>query len=154
MEFFRWLEGSVWGTAIRQSSWLYPALEIVHIIGITVLVGAAFLFDLRLLGFSKSLSLSAMASHLLPWSRRGLLLVLPSGVLLFISNAETLATDRIFWIKMTLLILAALNATLFQSVIFKSLKGGNGVSTAGKMIAGISITLWIAVITCGRLLAY
>jgi len=52
-------------------------MEIVHITGIAVLVGAAFLFDLRLLGFSKNLPVSGLAKHLLPWSQRGLWLIVP-----------------------------------------------------------------------------
>ncbi len=80
---FEWMENTTWATGIRQSMWLYPALEIVHIVGIVVLVGAAFMFDLRLLGFSKRLPLPRLASYLLPWSARGLLLIVPSGILLF-----------------------------------------------------------------------
>lgn len=49
----QWLEDTSWAVAIRQSIWLYPALEILHITGIVLLVGPAFMFDLRLLGFSK-----------------------------------------------------------------------------------------------------
>lgn len=135
--------------------WLYPALEIVHIVGIALLVGAAFMFDLRLLGASKNLPLTELSHHLLPWSRRGLLLIIPSGILLFITNAKALGVDPVFWLKMTLLVVAALNALVFHQFIFKSAAGVKYRSPLSVRIpALISISSWIAIIACGRLLAY
>jgi len=156
-DLLHWLENTSWASGIRQSLWLYPALEIVHIIGIVILVGAAFMFDLRLLGFSKNLSVYSLSRHLLPWSRKGLLLIIPSGTLLFITNSETLGRDPTFWLKMMLLILAAVNALVFHKWIFKhqiNLKVQDEVLMSSRISAFISIIVWIAIITCGRLLAY
>lgn len=151
-----WLENTSWAIGIRQSLWLYPALEIVHITGITILVGAAFMFDVRLLGFSKNLPVSGLSRHLLPWSRRGLLLIIPSGILLFITNAKTLGTDPTFWLKMILLVVAALNVLVFHRFIFKPHTDGTQrqFPFSAKISALVSITVWIAIIACGRLLAY
>lgn len=151
-----WLENSSWAVSIRQSLWLYPALEIVHIIGIVILVGAAFMFDLRLLGFSRNLPIVLLASHLLPWSRRGLWLIVPSGILLFITNAQTLGADPTFWLKMTLLILAAINVLVFHRFIFPSHSDSQVPKDPSlvKISAIISIVVWLAIIACGRLLAY
>lgn len=156
-EYLQWLENSIWATAIRQSLWMYPALEIIHILGIVLLVGAAMLFDFRLLGFPTNLPLAGMASYLLPWSQRGLILVIPSGLLLFITNAETLGLDPTFWLKMVLLIVAALNALIFHKLVYKGQiepEISPRLSLRFKIPALISIVVWIAVITCGRLLAY
>jgi len=153
----QWLEDSSWAIAIRKSSWLYPMLEIVHITGIALLVGPALMFDLRLLGYSKKLSVSALAQHLLPWSRRALLLIVPSGLLLFITNAATLGYNPVFWIKMLLLVVAGLNARVFHRFTFPSVSGINEsiiLPPAAKVTAVISIIVWLAVIACGRLLAY
>ena len=153
----QWLEDSSWATAIRQSDWLYPALEIVHITGIILLVGPAIMFDLRLLGFSKNLPVNILAGHLLTWSRRGLLLIIPSGVLLFIANAATLGYDPVFWTKMILLVIAGLNALFFHRFIYRSVLAWNenaSATSGAKTTAIISIVVWLAVITCGRLLAY
>lgn len=136
---------------------MYPALEIIHILGIVLLVGAAMLFDFRLLGFSKNLPLADMARYLLPWSQRGLILVIPSGLLLFITNAEALGLDLTFWLKMILLIVAALNAFIFHKFVYKghiNPNNSHSLSLSFKIPALISIFVWIAVITCGRLLAY
>jgi hypothetical protein len=155
--FLSWLENTSWAAGIRQSMWLYPTLEIIHLTGIVVLVGAAFMFDLRLLGFSKSLPLVALSRHLLPWSRRGLLLIIPSGILLFITEARTLGVDPTFWLKMILLGIAALNVFLFHRFIFHIPSDKNiqhELPFSSKISALISIVVWIAIITCGRLLAY
>lgn len=156
-EILQWLENSTWATAIRQSLWMYPALEIIHILGIVLLVGAAMLFDFFLLGFSTNLPLVGMARYLLTWSRRGLILVIPSGLLLFITNAETLGLDPTFWLKMVLLIVAAMNALIFHKFVYKGQidpEISYSLSLRFKIPALISMVVWIAVITCGRLLAY
>jgi hypothetical protein len=138
------LENTALAIAIRQSLWLYPALEIIHILGIVMLVGGAFFFDLRLLGLAKNLPLPSLSSYLLPLSRKGLLMVIPSGILLFLTNAETLGVDPTFWLKMLLLVIAGLNAMLFHRLRLLPIK----------LTALVSIFAWIAIIACGRLLAY
>lgn len=156
-EFFDWLEKTPWAVAIRQSLWLYPALEIAHILGIVLLVGASFMFDLRLLGFSKNLPLNGLSRHLLPWSERGLFLIVPSGLLLFITNAKTLALDPVFWIKLLLLLVAGLNVFVFHRFVFNDkddLRDSEELPLFSKVSAVISILVWIAIIACGRLLAY
>ena len=152
-----WLENSSWAIYIRQSLYLYPALEIVHILGIVLLVGAAFMFDLRLLGYSNQIAVKDLSNYLLPWSHKGLYLIIPSGVLLFITNAKTLAFDPVFWFKMILLFLAACNVLVFHKYIIKvkpNLKNGSSLPFFYQISALISIVLWIAIIACGRLLAY
>ncbi|MBO9616580.1 MAG: hypothetical protein J7619_28085 [Dyadobacter sp.] len=156
-QWLEWLEKSRWAVGIRQSLWLYPALEIVHILGIVLLVGAAFLFDLRLLGFSRNLPVSALSKYLLPWSQRGLILIVPSGILLFLTNAQALGVDPVFWTKVSLILVSALNVFVFHQYVYRPFKrrGASGdLPGMARMCAGISIAVWIAVVACGRLLAY
>jgi hypothetical protein len=152
-----WLENTSWAAGIRQSLWLYPILEIIHITGIVLVVGAAFMFDLRLLGFSPNLPVTGLADHVLSWSKRGLILVIPSGLLLFISNAEAIGGDPTFWLKMLLLAGAGLNAFAFHRYTFKKTAGWPGkepIPGKAKAAALFSILAWLAIIACGRLLAY
>lgn len=157
-DVFEWLEASDVAVYIRQSSILYPVIEIVHIIGFIFLTGSAFLFDFRLLGVSKNrLSVSALAKHLLPWSRRSLLLVIPSGMLLFISDAKSLSTNNVFGVKLVLILFALTNAAFFHVYTFRTVDNWDHRSTvpvAARTAGIISLILWIAVITCGRLIAY
>jgi hypothetical protein len=152
-----WLDGSEVAVAIRQSSWLFPAIEIVHIVGFAVLIGSAFLFDLRLLGISRSISVTSLANHLLPWSRRSLFLVVPSGALLFISQAKTIGSNGVFGLKLLLILFAISNAGLFHWFIFPSVDQWDAEKPsppAAKLAAIISLVCWTSVVVCGRLIAY
>ena len=142
--------------SIRQSSWLFPAIEIVHIVGFIFLVGSAFLFDLRLLGVARKLSVKDVANYVLPWSRRSLLLVVPTGLLLFISQAKELSTNGVFGLKLILILIAFTNAGIFHRFTFPSVSNWSTsvTPTAAKAAAIISLVLWMSVITCGRLIAY
>ena len=156
-QLFQWLENGSVAASIRQSTWMYPALEIVHIIGIVLLVGPAFMFDLRLLGVGKQLSIPSLADFLLPWSRRALFLIIPSGVFLFVTNAIALSNDPVFWTKMFLIVVAGSNAIYFHRFILRSISQEKNFTVAqgkARMAAVISIVAWISVISCGRLLAY
>jgi hypothetical protein len=142
---------------MRQWLWLYPIVEIVHIVGFVVLVGAAVMFDVRLLGLSRHLPVTGMARHLLPWARGSLLLVVPSGLLMFIAHATEMAANPAFLLKLACLVAAGLNALLFHRGVFASVNVWNQASVAptmAKMAALASLVLWVCIITCGRLLAY
>lgn len=152
----RWLQSSPWATGIRQSLWLYPAIEIIHIIGIVLVAGGAIFFDLRLLGISKKTAVADLG-YLLSWSKRGVLLAIPSGILLFITNAETLGYDPVFHTKLILLAFAGLNAWIFHALVFRPRQQAGlnrGWLRSGKANAICSIIIWITIIACGRLLAY
>jgi hypothetical protein len=152
-----WLETSGIAVAMRQWLWLYPAIEIVHIVGFVVLVGAAFMFDLRLLGLSRALPVSAMAVHLLRWARLALLLVVPSGALMFAAHATEMLANPAFQLKLALVAAAFLNAGIFHRWPFRAV-GDWDTELAAPLparLAGIlSLLLWTGVISCGRLLAY
>jgi predicted membrane protein len=142
---------------MRQSQWLYPIVEIVHILGFVTLVGSVAMFDLRLLGLSPRLPVAEMARHLLRWSLGSLLLVLPSGLMMFSAHATEFADNTAFRVKMLLLVTAAANAVWFHRTSFRSVADWNtGVSPplASRVAAGVSLAVWIGVIACGRLLAY
>jgi hypothetical protein len=155
--FLVYLETSGLATLMRQSQWLYPLVEIAHILGFVTLVGSVAMLDLRLLGFSRSLPVSGMARHLLRWSLGSLLLVVPSGLMMFSAHATEFADNTAFRVKMLLLVTAAANAAWFHRTSFRSVADWNtGVPPplASRVAAGTSLTLWIGVICCGRLIAY
>jgi hypothetical protein len=152
-----WLDASVLAHAMRTRMWLYPIVEIVHIIGFVMLVGTVAMFDLRLLGFSKKLSIQALGRHLLPWSVAALLLVIPAGLMMFSAHPQDFAANNVFLLKLGLISLAGVNAGLFHVGAYRSVAAwdaGVGTPAAAKAHALLSIGLWLAVICCGRLLAY
>ena len=144
---FKWIEASALAAAIRQSAWLYPFIEIIHIIGIVLVAGSAFLFDLQLLSPGKK---NLLENHfLVTWSKRGLIIAILSGLLLFSTNAIALSTDPVFGLKLLLLFIACINAWIFHKWVDQSAN----MSTV-KLHAIASIILWVSIISCGRLLAY
>jgi hypothetical protein len=152
-----WLETSGLAVAMRQWLWLYPAVEIVHIVGFVVLVGAAFMFDLRLLGLSRALAVSAMAEHLLRWARLALVLVVPSGVLMFMAHATEMLDNPAFQLKLALIAAAFLNAGIFHRWPFRAVGDWDTelpAPPAARAAGVLSLLLWTGVIACGRLLAY
>lgn len=152
-----WLEGSTVAAAMRQWLWLYPIVEIVHILGFVVLVGAAVLFDLRLLGLARRLPVSDLARHHLRWARMALCLIVPSGLLMFAAHATEMAANPAFQIKLVFMALAGLNAAIFHRVTFRSVGSWDrevGTPGGARLAAVASLVLWSGVIACGRLLAY
>ena len=152
-----WLESAAPAVAMRQWLWLYPAVEIAHIVGFVILVGSAVMFDLRLLGLSRALPVSAMAAHLLRWARLALVLVVPSGTLMFVAHATEFSANPAFRLKLVLIALAFLNAGLFHRWPFRGVGDWDTEVAAprpAKLAGALSIVLWLGVIACGRLLAY
>jgi hypothetical protein len=152
-----WLETSALAAAMRQWLWLYPIVEIVHIVGFVVLVGAALMFDLRLLGVSRTLPVTAMERHLLRAARLSVALVVPTGALMFMAHATEMADNPAFRLKVVLLAAALLNAAIFHRAPFRSVARWDRdvpVPLSGRLAAVLSVILWVGVITCGRLIAY
>ena len=152
-----WLENTALAETLRREPLLFPLVETAHILGFVILVGAAVMFDLRLLGLSRRLPVVDLARHLLPWARGSLGVVVPTGVLLFLTQATHLGRSPVFAMKLSLLGLAGLNAAVFHLGVFRSAQAWNtGVPAppAARVAAVVSLVLWTGVITCGRLLAY
>jgi len=143
--------------AMRHELWLYPAVEIVHILGFVMLVGSILVLDLRLLGLSNGIPVRALARHVLPWTFGALLLIVPSGLLMFIAHAGDLVGNTAFVVKMSLLFCAGINAAVFHTGVFRTAAtwdSGTAVPVPAKFHAVISLMIWIGVLACGRLLAY
>ena len=155
--WLRWLEGTAVAVAMRESAWLYPTVETLHILAFIVLVGATAMFDLRLLGLSRRVAVTGMAGHVLPWARAGLLVAAPTGVLMFMSDATATAANPAFRLKLVLIGVALLNVAVFHRWTFKSVRAWDcdvEVPIAAKLAGGLSLALWATVVACGRLIAY
>lgn len=151
------LESAALAVAMRHELWLYPAVEIAHIAGFVVLVGSIVVLDLRLLGLSRSLSARELARHVLPWSVGALLVIVPTGLAMFMAHASDLIGNRAFAVKLGLILLAGVNAAVFHTGAFRSSAQWDrdvAPPAAVKLHAAASLALWAGVITCGRLLAY
>jgi hypothetical protein len=156
-ELARALEDSALSRSLRGSLWLYPSVEIAHIIGFIVLVGSIVMFDIRLLGASRGLSVSALGAHLRKWSLGSVALVVPSGALLFTAHPVELVNNPVFGVKLLTITLAALNALVFHFGVHRSVStwdSGVAAPLVARVHAIASLVLWVTTVSCGRLLAY
>jgi hypothetical protein len=158
----RGIEGSAPARLLREEIWLYPAVEIVHIGAFIVLVGSAFVMDVRLLGGLRSLPVVPLVHHLTRTARWSLGFVAVSGIGLFSVDATSLAANPAFQLKLTLLVAAVANAAVFHRFIFRD--GGRPGEAAwtertplplpARVVGVLSLTLWFSVMALGRLIAY
>jgi hypothetical protein len=151
------IEQSPLAAAMRGELWLYPIVEIFHIVGFITLVGAVVMFDLRVLGLSRGISVRALARHLLPWSVGALIVIVPTGVMMFSAHATEFVDNRAFTFKLTLIMLAFTNAAAFHAGVFRSAALWDAnvrAPAAARAHALASLLIWIGVVSCGRLIAY
>lgn len=155
-DILSWMETSALGQLMRDSVWLFPAAEILHFVGLSLLIGSVLVVDLRLLGVIRSVSYQAVYKFL-PISLIGFGINLFTGVLFCFTDPFRYYPNLAFRIKLFLILLAGLNALWFKlSVFAKSvdLSAEDPVGLAGKTIAVLSVLLWISVIILGRLIPY
>lgn len=134
---------------LKTHVWAYPALEVVHIVGIALLLGSLVLLELRVFGRGAALPVRDLARLSLSVALCGFGLAAASGLLMFATQPAELLSNRIFTLKMLLLMLAGCNAAWFHGR--GSLARLDGLARA-QMLA--STVVWLAVVVCGRWIAY
>jgi hypothetical protein len=135
--------------AITTSAWAYPALEVLHLLGVSLLLGNLFLLEARVWGAASALDLRALARLALALSVAGFALAAASGLVMFATQAAELLANRVFTAKMALIMLAGCNAGWFHAR--RSLERADGTARA---LMGLSTVLWLATLTAGRWIAY
>ena len=105
----------------------------------------------------RALAVTALARHLLRWSRAGLVLVVPAGLMLFSAHATEFATNPAFRLKLALIAVAVVNVGFFHLGPYRTVRAWDGEGEppgSARAGAALSIAVWIAVISCRRLTAY
>ncbi|WP_119420203.1 DUF6644 family protein [Desertibaculum subflavum] len=149
------LERSAFAAAIRASIWIYPAANVLHVLGIALLFGSVAVFDLRLLGVNWAGRPAEAALLALPLARTGLAIALPTGFLLFSTEASAYVVNPIFQAKFAAIVIAFLNLALFHAGSYRRIAGWGGeVPASARLAAGISVLAWLAAVVCGRFAAY
>ncbi|AOB25431.1 MULTISPECIES: hypothetical protein [Bordetella] len=149
------LEASTLGAWMRGSPWAYPVVNLAHLLGLVLLVGAMLLLDLRLLGLGRRFALADVSAVLTPLAAGGLLLQLASGALLFSADAAPLSGNALMQYKAAGIALGVANALLFRALWGARLAGWDSRPPPwGRLQAALSLLLWLAVATLGRLIAY
>ena len=150
----QWFERTWVGTAINHSKWLFPAIEAVHIVALTVLLGAIVFLNLRLLGVTfRAKPVAELAGELAPWMLCSLVIILVSGILLFASEATKAYANGPFQVKMVFL----LGAILFHFTIYRKVTNTSDAHANppwGKLAATVSLILWFGVGWAGRAIGF
>lgn len=154
----RWFGDSLMGTSVRDSVWMFPVIETVHLFGVVVLVGFASVLDLRLIGLAfKGHTVSMLAERFLPWMWAGFAVQVVTGILLFSSEAMKMYDSEVFRVKMLLIAAAGINALVFHMLAYRSVGTWekDPVAPFSARLAGtFSILLWFGIVGAGRWIAY
>jgi hypothetical protein len=154
--FIDWARATWAGEFVRAYGWVFPTLESLHFIGMSLLIGVVALIDLRVLGIARGLPVAPL-HRLLPLAFIGFGLNLVTGVLFFAADPASYAFNVAFRLKMFCILLAGLNALWFRLGVFLDVeKWGAGIeaSPLAKVISAMSLLLWIAVIVGGRFIPW
>ncbi len=150
------IEGGAINTWVLSTYWLWPLLEIIHFIGLSLLLGSMLLVDLRLAGFLRQIDI--MSTHrLLPWAAIGFGMNLASGFLFFMGDPGRYSINIGFQIKMVLVLIAGLNVLIFAlkiNPVIASWDPHGDTSGFAKTVAWVSLATWTGVLLLGRLIPY
>jgi hypothetical protein len=152
-----WVRGTALHVFIREHSWVWPTCEILHYLGLSLLLGTVGLFDLRVLGMAKAIAPSAI-HRLIPFGIAGYVVNVLTGIVFFFGFPEQYFYNNAFRFKAAFMTAAGLNILAFYCTSafreMKSLGPGADAPMRTKIIAGTSLSMWLAVLVCGRLLTF
>jgi hypothetical protein len=152
------LEKAPFAVAVRQSGWLFPTIESIHVLAVVLVFGTIAIVDLRLLGLpSREKAVRRLVAEVLPCTWAAFAVAVVTGFLLFASSATTYAAAWPFQIKMALMVLAGLNMIAFHLLPYRSVHLWDVLvhpPAPAKVMAGVSLSLWIAIVCCGRWIGF
>jgi hypothetical protein len=144
-------------TQIRESDWMFPTIETVHVFALVLVVGTIMTVDLRLLGFAnKERPFSQVASEMLPWTWAAFAVAALAGMLMFSSKALTYYSNIPFRLKMVCLLLAGINMVMFHWLGTRHLEAWDHgrPPRAAKLAGGASLLLWTTIVAAGRWIGF
>ncbi|BAV63339.1 DUF6644 family protein [Sphingobium cloacae] len=155
--FSDWLYATPVATSIRDTTWVIPTVQSIHILAIGVIVGSAIVSDLRLAGvIATDESPRAVARRYLPWMWTALVVLLTTGLILVVAEPGRTLGNTIFWLKMALVLFAFVLTLMFRKPLLDPAFEHDRAhwQAIAKPAAWISLVVWIVVIFCGRWIAY
>ncbi len=158
VQFCQWLESTALATAIREQESLFPWIESVHVLAITLVVGTILIVDLRLLGLgSQQRPASKVLAEVLPFTRAAFVLAAITGVTLFSSHAVKYAGNFPFQMKMVLLVFALINILVFHTLGTRNIERWDTAARtppAARVAGGVSLLCWMVVVGAGRWIGF
>jgi uncharacterized membrane protein len=156
--FCAWLERTPLSAAIQNIDWIIPVSQIIHILCLSVVLSSAVLLDFRVMGLAaRRVSIPDMAQRFLPWIWSALALMALSGIVLIIGEPRRDLLNPAFQMKMILLLAAVVMTLMFQVSVRRSASSWQEDRKRGwsvRLVAAMTLGLWIGIAVCGRLIAY
>lgn len=153
-----WLHDTSIATAIRQGSSLFPWIESVHVLAITLVVGSISIVDLRLLGIaSTNRSINAISGDILPLTWTAFVIAVFTGGALFTSHSVGYAHNLQFQMKLLLLVFAGINMLTFHWIVGRGKERWSerdATPRAGRIAGAISLVLWTGIVAFGRWIGF
>ena len=158
MTICKWLEQTTLGASVRESLWLFPIIETIHLLGMAALVGTVTAFDLRLLGWAlRGARVSELGRWLIPWAWTGFAVQVITGGILFSSEATRMYANPAFRMKMLLICLAGVHALVFHLAVYRNVAvwdDSRRLPIGAKVAGAISILIWAGVVAAGRFIGF
>jgi hypothetical protein len=151
-----WIQATRLSQAIVFSTWVWPVCEIVHFIGLALIIGIAGFFDVRLMGFFKRIPVGA-AQELMPLAIAGFALNLTTGTVFLIGHPEQYFHNIAWWCKVAFLAIAGLNAFVFKAIVgprLADLPDEDDTPIGAKLVGVVSLVAWFGVLYWGRMLPF
>lgn len=155
--FLQWLEETTFSTSLRESIYMWAVVDGLHIVGLCMFLGLLLFWELRLFNVGvKTAKVSETWDRLSPWIFGGFVFMVITGLLLFTSDPVRFWGNIFFRIKMVAMLLAGLNAVAFHYTVGRRLVDWDTRPLPGiaHLVGVASITLWVLIVFCGRLIAY
>jgi hypothetical protein len=154
----QWLQASPLAVFIHKKAWAFTTIEVVHVFAVSLVIGTIAIVDLRLLGLaSTKRPFAELSRRVLPFTWAAFVLAVIAGSLLFISRAAEYFVNTVFWIKMSLIVLAGINMMIFEFITVRGVQEWNLNPTPpprARLAGGISIACWVLVVVFGRLIGF
>ncbi len=154
--FVEWVASTRVSWFMNDHVWVWPATEILHFFGMSLLIGTIVLLDLRMLGMAKKLPLLSL-HQLVPWGVLGFAINLITGILFFAGNPYRYVHNIAFVVKLLFILLAGINVLVFYLNVFRdteSVGSGDDAPMSAKIIAAISLFLWVGIMGLGRMITF
>ena len=153
-----WFQGSGLAERIRESLYIFPTLEALHVVGLTLVFGTILILDLRLLGLASThRPVHLVVTDVLKWTWATFALTALTGAFMFITNALVYFDNVYFRLKIALLVLAGLNMLAFELTARRTINQwdqARSAPRAGRVVAIVSIVIWVGVIFTGRMIGF
>lgn len=157
-ELFTRIEATQVATAVRESTWLFPTIETLHVLSIALVVGTIMIVDFRLINVaSRRRPVSELMNEVLPWTWVAFICAVITGSLLFSSAAMKYSHNPQFLFKMLMLLVAGTNMAVFHLGSYRKVALWDRevmTPTGARIAGGLSILIWVSVVALGRWIGF